>query len=253
MGKVGFIKSFKKYIAEFLMLFIAIFLGFYAENIREMNTEKTKEREYIQSIIADVNIDKKNIELTVSLNEKRSTNLDSLANQIYEYSPSSEKIRSLHLLYLNVIQHPNFFHTTDLTMQQLKNAGGMRFIQNKKAIDAILQYDLMEKKLKNQQKYYEDYQNKAIDLGMKIFNAKWLLKFKERIKEGKPIDQNFIDTATYKMDNDNHLLLSEFANAVLMFSGIVDYYIQLLKEMDTQTNTLIVTLEEQYQLKKITT
>lgn len=55
-------------------------------------------------------------------------------------------------------------------MLQLKNAGGMRLIRNKEVAREILKYDLQGKKLVNQQRYYENYQNKTISLGLKIFS-----------------------------------------------------------------------------------
>ena len=46
----------------------------------------------------------------------------------------------------SVIQFPDFIYT-DRTMQQLENSGGMRFILNKDALNAIIDYDLSVKHL----------------------------------------------------------------------------------------------------------
>jgi hypothetical protein len=42
-------KNFKEYFLEFLMIFLAVTMGFFAENIREHFTEKAKGKEYIKS------------------------------------------------------------------------------------------------------------------------------------------------------------------------------------------------------------
>src|SRR5947207_11821372 len=43
-------KKWGEYLLEFLMLFLAVFLGFLAENFREHQLEKEKGRQYIQSL-----------------------------------------------------------------------------------------------------------------------------------------------------------------------------------------------------------
>ena len=43
-------KKFKEYFLEFLMIFLAVTLGFIAENIREENSNHAKEKEYMKSL-----------------------------------------------------------------------------------------------------------------------------------------------------------------------------------------------------------
>ena len=47
----------KHYLFEFLMLFLAVFCGFLAENYRETLVNKEKELHYIQNIVADLKSD----------------------------------------------------------------------------------------------------------------------------------------------------------------------------------------------------
>ena len=55
------IKKFKEYVLEFLMLFIAISLGFFAENIREHKVEKEREIKFLQNIHFDLKNDLKDL------------------------------------------------------------------------------------------------------------------------------------------------------------------------------------------------
>src|SRR5277367_100340 len=50
-------KNFKEYFLEFLMIFLAVTLGFFAENIREYFVDKGKEKEYIRSFAEDLSND----------------------------------------------------------------------------------------------------------------------------------------------------------------------------------------------------
>ncbi len=54
-------KKFKEYFLEFLMIFLAVTMGFIAENIREHLSDRSKEKEYIHSIIKDLNTDSSNL------------------------------------------------------------------------------------------------------------------------------------------------------------------------------------------------
>ena len=46
-------KKWKEYFSEFLMIFLAVTLGFFAENIREHLTNSAKEKEYIAGFISN--------------------------------------------------------------------------------------------------------------------------------------------------------------------------------------------------------
>src|SRR5437870_2335476 len=58
-------KSFKEYLLEGLMIFLAVTMGFFAENIRENIVNREKEKHYIKNIIADLKSDTTNITLSV--------------------------------------------------------------------------------------------------------------------------------------------------------------------------------------------
>jgi len=53
----------------------------------------------------------------------------------------------------------------------------------------------------------------------------------------------------FKLLINNKFTISEFGNTVDMYAGIVDYYIMLLIEMDTQAGSLIKQLNEEYELE----
>ena len=43
-------KNFKEYVLEFLMIFLAVTLGFFAENIREHFVNSEKEKNYMEGM-----------------------------------------------------------------------------------------------------------------------------------------------------------------------------------------------------------
>tara|TARA_A100001015_G_C14750076_1_gene617196 strand:- start:338 stop:547 length:210 start_codon:yes stop_codon:yes gene_type:complete len=56
---------------EFLMLFIAITLGFFVENYREGLVDRQKENEIISSFINDIETDIKELEVVIQRREIR--------------------------------------------------------------------------------------------------------------------------------------------------------------------------------------
>ena len=236
------IRNWKGYFLEFIMLFLAISLGFMADNFREKISERTKEKEYIQSMVEDVEEDRINITKVTNINSQRIRYLDSLLNICFNYSSTNRDKLKLNQYFSHVLTHPEFIAPTELTMQQLKNAGGMRLIKSKEAINEIIRYDTKLKKIANQQLYYQNYQNKAINLGTKIFNLQNLV-----IALKNPI--NNLTPEDFELIAEDKLKLKELGNSVAMYKGIIEYYVILLKEMDKQGEVLIQTLEREYKLK----
>ena len=53
----------------------------------------------------------------------------------------------------------------------------------------------------------------------------------------------------FKLIRDDKLLLTEFANVVDLYSGIVNYYNDLLKETEIQADSLIMKLKKEYNIE----
>lgn len=242
MSKAKTTKSWKKYFIEFLMLFLAVTLGFFADNIRDGFSDRAREKEYIVSMIEDAESDKVNIQEAIKNNTARKKMLDSLSVLCFNYDSKKDSINyKLYRNYAIVLLKPDFLNPSELTIQQLKNAGGMRLIKNKEAINAILRYDLAEKKLENQQHYYENYQNNAIGLGFKVFNY----KIYNGLIGNKKTSYSLTD---FELLNNDKNLLVEFGNHAFMYSGIVEYYKILLEEKSKEADTLISTLQKEYNI-----
>lgn len=242
-SKSKLVSSLKKYVLEFLMLFLAVFLGFLADNYREAMLEKSKEKKYIMSLIQDVEADKNDLIKIIRNNSHRKSYLDSLSAYCYAYHQSDHNVRKLYNYYPIVLQRPDFFVSNELTMIQLKNAGGLRLINNERVVKEILQYDLQKALVRNQQEYYENYHNKAISSGLKIFNHQKLRTIWEMRLKG---DTSNLDKIEYKLLKSAENLIPEFGNEINMYGGIVNYYNLLLNESNSKADSLIISLKEAY-------
>ena len=131
-------KGLMHYFYEFLMLFLAVFCGFLAENFRENRVENEREKQYMESMVVDLKMDTTNLADVIASFNKKAKQFDTL----YMYFDKLSK-KYNDTLFRNLIAINGFadFIYTDRTMQQLKNSGNMRLIKNKSVADAIVDYD----------------------------------------------------------------------------------------------------------------
>ena len=135
-------KKWTHYFWEFLMLFLAVTLGFFVENQREHYIEQQREVKFIRSLASDLNADIARLTEVVQLRERRSFMLDSFVSLLNKPDAAS---------FANYLYYYNSFATrtmafrftpVDGTMQQLKNAGNLRLIRKTTVSDSILAYDV---------------------------------------------------------------------------------------------------------------
>src|SRR5580704_10760064 len=134
-------KRFKEYFLEFLMIFLAVTMGFFAENIREHFVDKQKEKEYVRSFVEDLSSDE--IELPRLINAiKRQQILaaDSLPVLLKDASTKTPANSIYYFLRGMVRQQGIHAFITDRTIAQAKNSGEMRLIRNKQISDSLVDY-----------------------------------------------------------------------------------------------------------------
>ena len=227
------------------MIFLAVTMGFFAESIREQMTDNAKEKEYIISMIEDAATDTANIQRAILRNNIRMLHLDSLANTCLNYDAAAGMDADIYRHFRYGLNHPDFISPTERTMQQLKNAGGMRLLRKKSAVDSIILYDDMAKKLADQQAYYERYQNNTIDLAIQLFNFQ---KFNIGVSASGSKNAAVQNKAINLMLHDK-TKLAEFGNCILVYEGVVHFYNILLHEMNDHAINLIQTLKNKYHLE----
>jgi len=80
-------KKWYVYFIDFIMLFVAVTLGFYAENLRDQQSEKNREISYLKNVHEDLLVDINRFEFVKSSNNFRLLMLDSLHMEINKASP----------------------------------------------------------------------------------------------------------------------------------------------------------------------
>src|SRR6185503_7188034 len=71
-------KKWTHYFWEFLMLFLAVFCGFLAENFREHQVEKNRAKQYIRSFFQDLKNDTATLNSLLEYDERKITGLQNM-------------------------------------------------------------------------------------------------------------------------------------------------------------------------------
>src|SRR6478736_4232986 len=87
-------KKWTHYFWEFFMLFLAVFCGFLAENLREHFIENKRENQFIRSYIEDLKTDLNTLNLQIPLFKEKINKIDSLVNCLSQASPTKGSNKS---------------------------------------------------------------------------------------------------------------------------------------------------------------
>ena len=234
-------KKWTEYLLEFLMLFLAVFLGFIAENLREISVEKHRAKEYMHSLIEDLEADTSNIQSTISLADvikKQTENLVELINNGLDKSEIAQLYR-LNLITGKVVQ----VSFEDRTSSQLKNSGSLRMVKNSTIADSIRSYWENTKIIEGIADRYSEFSAKASDVGVQIFNNKYY---------GQPDPANrFMITvdSSATLANSDPTLLIQFSNRKRILGNILFIYESNMSETKLQAANLISLINNEYHFK----
>jgi len=201
-------KKFKEYFFEFLMLFLAVTLGFFAENLREHFSDKEKERKYVQTLYYDLKDDTSQINHEIPFWQSQLKRIDTLRGEIKKADRMNIPLAIV--MAAHVRSYSNFLYH-DRTISQLNNSGNFRLLSAELA-DSIMEYDSyitsqFRDKEGHGQKIYIDVNN----LQNKIFET-----FSSIYREKGPAFTDSLITANPKafVHTSNKDLLFEYYNAL---------------------------------------
>ena len=217
----------KHYLFEFLMLFLAVFCGFLAENFREHKVEEERGKQYIQSFCEDLKSDTTNINYQIT----ELTLQDMALSKIFEcYDSVTQNASSTECLKEIIDNSQGFtdFIYTDRTIQQLKYAGGLRLIQDKEIADSIIKYDANVRALQIHQQVLENQQQNSINAHNSMIGFIQL----QNLNNAK------LKSDLFLLSNDNREL-NKYFNEIYTFKNGCRGQSKRLKELKTMARRLL--------------
>lgn len=129
--------DFKEHILHFFMLFMAVVLGALAENLRENYLDKTKEKEYLSSLVIDLGHDGVNLSKCINARSEKTEVGNKLISLLSQNKITNEKD-----IYYNtrLMTKVETFEGVDGALNQLQFSDGFRLIENNEIINKINDY-----------------------------------------------------------------------------------------------------------------
>jgi hypothetical protein len=132
-------KKWKEYITEFLMLFLAVSLGFLAENLRESYIEKERAHELALALYTDIKNDEEKMR---SFIENRTGILNDINSLIQDVNQNGLKPNDQEQfrLFAQTAFYWSYFEPKTANLDQIINSGSLRYFKKKGVVESISNY-----------------------------------------------------------------------------------------------------------------
>ncbi len=232
-------KSFKEYFLEGLMIFLAVSMGFIAENLREKIGDKERLHDYMLSITGDLKSDLALYDSTITINTRYSLLIDTVIETLNSRKGDMGK---LYNMARRLTMGGSIIFPDSKTFEQMKSSGGLRLIHKQIIADSIAAYYLWIKKFDYWTNTQRERISELIVSNNKIYNARVFYDIvKNNPKESLPKTLALISSDPKDI------------NEVIMRD---QYYYSILKLMNqrallasAQAKRLINLLQKEYHLE----
>jgi hypothetical protein len=164
-------KKFKEYFLEFLMIFLAVTLGFFAENIREGMTDHKKAENYAASMKEDLKADTAQLKIYITYFITTADNIDTFMNLLSANDP--DKIPSGKLYWYGLFGGARgYFVPNDATFQAMKSSGTIELFKPQTARD-VEKYDRLCRSLQAADDMNKDIYTEVRKVRAQIFDFRY--------------------------------------------------------------------------------
>jgi hypothetical protein len=240
-------KNFKEYFLEFLMIFLAVTLGFFAESYREHLLDRKKEKAYIVSLKEDLLTDTSSLTRNIPRVKLQYEKLDSLCILLkLAAGGNTYNIHRLYYLNFNYSFGLIIFHQNERTISQIKSTGAFNLIENKECKDSItFYYNFYDGSIQLEAVDLENWMVDANKMSQKIFDYSLIKTF--GFRGGAEIFLN--DSLPLKLISTDSMLLKEYLNKVKSLMMMLDSHLSMETKQLTDGKKLIDLLNKDYHLQ----
>ena len=237
-------KKWTHYFFEFLMLFLAVFAGFLAENWREHIVERKREKEYIRSMIEDLNRDTTVLSLDNSIRKEAVSMYDSVITILNKKNRSQFEQQRIYYLVRMGLRLSPFPTLNDRTYEQMKSSGNLRLIHEKEISDKITHY-------------YFSIKEFSLNTDQTLLRLQSLIEIQGKVFDGA-VFQQMINIKNFDINQPggNPALITEDKQTLNELSVRIHYVLSILlysqnfiTELEKEASQLIETLKKEYHLE----
>jgi len=190
------------------MIFMAVMTGFFAESYREHLSDKSKEYEYMESLVRDLAADTLALKAGFPVKGARIVAIDSVF-LFFESHPEPKTIPFN--VYRNIRRAwwDRLYTRNTGTINQLKNAGGLRLIRKTDVRDSLASYDWLWGRLDYYREVYSVNQQAAGTMVEKLVNANDVIRSYRLNSAGKQSYPSLTNSSVIRI---NTACLDEYLN-----------------------------------------
>ena len=233
------------------MLFLAVFLGFIAENIRENSVEYNRSKEYAISLVQDlqndttaINVQMKSAKIYIAIADS----LLSLSN-----SPLKGRAAAEFSFYTRFMYWTPPLIWNRATFEQIKNSGSLRYFKNQQLLDKLMKYDELVNEIQGE---FNNHQtrgnmlliqiNKIIEPGIHHDLSSYLLLDLDTMSI--QTKEHFFSVKINSMENKRNEI-KEMLNMVIVQQRNLRFDDAPWQHAKELANKLITDLKKEYHLK----
>src|SRR5258705_12917988 len=238
-------KKWFHYLWEFLMLFLAVYCGFLAENVREHSVERHREKEYIASLVNDLEFDTAQFNYQLDVLEKKIPFFDSVFLFLDHPDSFNNKLPVKNWINAN---SAIFYKPAEPTIQQLKSSGNLRLVGNKKILDSILVYDswIIGAYL-DQVRLCVQFQNNILQFSGKVFDYH---NFNQLLNENDPTKWDTNLGYSFILLSNSKEKIQEMYNQEVDFKVVCVFMNITLRQTRRKATNLIAFIKKEYHLSE---
>ena len=229
------------------MIFLAVTMGFIAENLRERITDRSKEKEYIESLVQDLKTDTALANKTIKAVTFQMYGMDTLEMLLTPDVNKNDSAAYICYRQQEFLHNQHIINFSDRTITQLFSSGNMRLIKKQSISDRITEYYSDIKDVDAQKGYYIDYFHKCLDIYQEIY------EFDSYHSKLNSEGQGVIPTLVYgklRIAITNAEDHKKFKSTIEFTKGIISSYRADIDSLDKEAGSLLKFLKVEYFLTK---
>jgi hypothetical protein len=243
-------KKWTHYFWEFLMLFLAVFCGFLAENIREHKIEKIRAGEYARLLIKDLENDTSIIKSSTKQLDKISASIDSISSFVYK-GVSGNKVPGSFYYYSQIGSISPIVIWNDATLIQLTQSGNLRYFRNHELVNKISSYYSRQDYVRNLNNGDRERREKTIAIRSRILNNHYY-KYYSTVLPGDRLQllPDSLMMNIIPIQSNDPQILNEYANSFENRRGYINLVLtDTYPKAISSAVELILLLKKEYHLE----
>jgi len=227
-------KKWGEYFLEFLMIFLAVTLGFFAENIRERITESHREKEFAQQLYSELKTDSTVVAEKILERKRKENSMDYVAAYFKDSVLDNLPERFYPLLTMDLYLINRFaFEPKDGILSQLRNSGSLRYFKSVHLQKLLGDLSVAINNIRNRnEQEYQYFANPIKPFMLKYYDFGWLTKLRNIN------DTSAIHELVYNYEKFNFHTKGRLMNLTALDRNEASNMILFYKQMIVSTRTL---------------